>query len=76
MTHMISVPDELYAKVATLAEERGESVEHVVEALLSRGIGPGSDKHPAGLDWETASAEDIITDLRANRVERERPVEL
>lgn len=39
MSHMIAVPDELYAKVAALAEERGETVAHVIATMLSEGLG-------------------------------------
>jgi predicted transcriptional regulator len=75
MSHMISVPDELYERIAALAMARGESVERVVEHALSEGLSEGDAGVARPLDWETASADEIIADLRASRVERERPFE-
>ena len=75
MSHTISVPDDVYTKLARLAEQEGQPVEAVAEALLNRGLQSDAKVEPA-LDWETASAEEIIADLRASRVERERLIEL
>lgn len=77
MSHVVPIPDELYARVAEVAVREGRTIEQVVAEILSREV--GRDTAPAApgrLDWEAASAEEIIADLRASRVERERPVEL
>jgi len=79
MSHVIELPDDLYEKVATLAAARGQPVDELAANLLAREIAqaaasaaPGS----GGLDWATASAEEIIAAIHAARVERDRPVEL
>ena len=77
MSHVIPIPDELYARVAEVAAREGRTIEQMVAEMLSREVGRGAaETTPGQLDWETASAEEIIADLRASRVERERPVEL
>ena len=77
MSQVVPIPDELYARVAEVAAREGRTIEYVVAEILSREVGRGgTDAAQGQLDWETASAEEIIADLRASRVERERPVEL
>lgn len=74
MSHAVSIPDDLYARIAIAASERGQSVDAYLTDLLARELPDSS--HSEHLDWSTASAEEIIADLKASRVERERPVEL
>jgi hypothetical protein len=74
MSHAISIPDDLYARIAIAASERGQSVDAYLADLLAREL-PDSSRSEH-LDWSTTSAEEIIADLRASRVERERPVEM
>jgi hypothetical protein len=74
MSHAIIIPDDLYTRIATAATERGQSVDAFVADFLARELPDSS--HSEHLDWSTASAEEIIADLRASRVERERPVEM
>jgi len=77
MSHVIPIPDELYARVAEVAMREGRTIEQVVAEMLNREVGrDAAETTPGQLDWETANAEEIIADLRASRVERERPVEL
>jgi hypothetical protein len=75
MSHLVPVTDELYEHIAALAAQRGDTVEGVVEALLARGVEAADKGAPAeahALDWQTASAEEIVAAIRAGRVERER----
>lgn len=74
MSHAVSIPDDLCARIAIAASERGQSVDTYLTDLLARELPDSS--HSEHLDWSTASAEEIIADLRASRVERERPVEM
>lgn len=79
MSHMVAVPDELYTRLAALAGEQGKPIERVVAGLLARELErTAAELAPTAhrLDWQTASAEEIIADLRASRVEREHPIEL
>ena len=77
MSQVVPIPDELYARVAEVAARAGRTIEQVVAEILGREVGRDTGAAtPEQLDWETASAEEIIADLRASRVERERPVEL
>jgi hypothetical protein len=76
VSHMIPIPDELYERLVQQAARVGEPVERLIEELLAVSVtGRGASSH-AGLDWETASAEEIIEELRAARVERKLDVEL
>ena len=75
MSHSISVPDDVYAELSQLAADQGRNVEAVAAALLKRGLQSDVATQPP-LDWDAASAEEIITDLYTSRVERERPTEL
>ena len=74
MSHAVIIPDDLYAKLAIAAAERGQSVDTFVADFLAREL-PVSES-PAPLDWSKASAEEIIADLKESRVERERPTEI
>lgn len=79
MSHMIPVPDALYAQLVAIAAHMGQPVERVIETLLAQCVEHEADALPPtsrALDWDTASAEEIIVDLRTQRVEREHPVEL
>jgi hypothetical protein len=77
MSQVVPIPDELYMRVVEVAAREGRTIEQVVAEILSREVGRDTaGARPERLDWETASAEEIIADLRASRVERERPVEL
>jgi predicted transcriptional regulator len=77
MSHTIPISDDLYERVSALAAREGRTIEQVVAEMLGREVGRGAaETTPGRLDWETASAEEIIADLRASRVECERPVEL
>lgn len=78
MSYMIAIPDDVFVKLTERAQARGEPVERIVADALARELGmPESPDVASGrLDWESASAEEIIADLQASRVERERPVEL
>ncbi|HLJ81431.1 MAG TPA: hypothetical protein VKT52_08100 [Ktedonobacterales bacterium] len=74
MSHAVIIPDDFYARIVTAATVRGLSVDAFLTDLLARELPDSpSAEH---LNWSTASAEEIIADLRASRVERERPVEL
>ena len=77
MSHVIQLPDDLYEKVARLAAARGRPVDELAADLLAREIAQAATSAaPGGLDWATASAEEIIAAIHAARVERDRPVEL
>lgn len=76
MSHSIAVPDEIYEKVAALAQQTGQSVDALIAEALEHLIGERQAAQAAPLDWTTASAETIIADLRASRVERERDITL
>jgi hypothetical protein len=79
MSHVIELPDEVYHALERYAVEQGKLVDELAADLLAREIAQASASSTSGsgrLDWATATAEEISADLRASRVERERPVEL
>jgi hypothetical protein len=73
MACTIAIPADLYKRLANRAARIGQPVERLGEELLTQAMAsegaveaPGLDQ---GLDWATASPEEIIADLRASRVE-------
>lgn len=81
MSQMIHIPDDIYAKLAEYAAEKGEAIDTVAATVLAHGIvatdaAEKSATTTNGLDWQTASAEAIIEDIFARRVERERDIQL
>jgi predicted transcriptional regulator len=79
MSHSVMIPDNLYQRLSSLATAQGQPVERVVADLLARELEAPEEavpSTPVALDWESASAEDIIASVRASRVERAHPVEL
>jgi hypothetical protein len=79
MSHAVMIPDNLYQRLSSLATAQGLPVERVVADLLARELEAPEEampSTPATLDWDSASAEDIIASVRASRVERAHPVEL
>ncbi len=79
MTHVIEIPDDVYRALERSAAAQGKRVDDLAADLLAREIAQTSASTmpgTGGLDWATATAEEIIADIRASRVERERPVEL
>lgn len=79
MSHAVTIPDDLYQRLSSRASAQGQPVERLVADMLARELEAPQDatpSSPAALDWQTASAEDIIASVRASRVERSRPVEL
>lgn len=79
MSHSIAVPDEIYQKAAALAQPTGQPVDELIAAALVQVVNERQAAQDVGatpLDWTTASAETILADLRASRVERERDISL
>ena len=69
MSHTIAVPDDLYAQIADIAMQRGQPIERVVTDLLSTSVQQIAATSLVALGWSTASAEEIIAQLHASRVE-------
>lgn len=71
MSHAIELPDEVYDAIKRYAARQGETPEVAinrwVRELESAAVVNLPDRT---LDWETATAEEIIADLRASRVEQ------
>lgn len=79
MSHSITVPDDIYEQVAALAKRQGQPVDVLIAQALTRMVRHDQDSgkpENSGLDWSLASAEEIIADLHASRVEREHDIEL
>lgn len=79
MSHAVTIPDDLYQRLSSLASAQGQPVERVVADMLARELEVSQEaapSSPASLDWQSASAEDIIASVRSSRVERSNPVEL
>lgn len=76
MSHLVTVPDDLYARLIALAAKQGLPIEQVVADLPARELAVDTPTASGRLNWATSSAEDIIADLQAIRVERELPAEL
>ncbi len=81
----INLSPELQAKLEQLASSKGWSVDEVVEKavlafveeevtelpLKANDLTERELENEKGLNWQTASAEEIIASLKASRVERE-----
>ena len=79
MSHAVTIPDDLYQRLTSLATTQGLPVDRVVADMLARELEASHESAPSSsavLDWQTASAEDIIASVRASRIERSQPVEL
>lgn len=74
MSHSIPIPDALYEQLAAMAEQTGQSVSDLIEESLLHiaQSTPPVDMTPR-LDWDTATAEEIIADIRSRRGERDQP---
>ncbi|MGH2485847.1 MAG: hypothetical protein ACRDHE_07545, partial [Ktedonobacterales bacterium] len=73
MSHAVMIPDELYNRLSKVASAQGRPVERVVADLLDRELDAREEELPSSqpaLDWENASADDIIATVRSSRVER------
>jgi hypothetical protein len=69
---MVPISDALYEKLANLAARQGQPLEGVLDTLLSAVVATEDEASTPAmpLDWQSASAEEIIADLRKPRVER------
>lgn len=70
VSHAVSLPDPLYNRLAAVAAREGKSVDVLIEALLLRELEQAETPEAHGLEWATASADEIIAEIRASRVER------
>lgn len=67
MAHVLEIPDDVYDIPRQYADETGQSIDTLV-GTWARGLSErlrrakSHREHP--LDWQTATAEDIIADLR------------
>ena len=74
MIHSIAIPDALYEQLAEMAEQRGQSVSDLIEESLLHIAHSNSPVDTAPrLDWDTATAEESIADIRSRRTERDQP---
>lgn len=70
MSQVIELPDNLYRAIERYAAQRGQPVDELVADLLARALARVSaspSSRLGGLDWTTASAEEIIDSIRASR---------
>ncbi len=71
MSHVIELPDDLYRAIERYAAEQGKPVDELAADPLAREIAQVSASamlRSGGLDWATATAEEIIAALHASRV--------
>lgn len=74
MSRVLEIPDDVYDTLQQYAGETGESIESLV-GTWARGLSErlkrvkSPREHP--LDWQTATAEEIIADLKASRNEQD-----
>lgn len=74
MSHVIEIPDDVYDAIRHYADETGESVEALIGSWahgLDERLRRAKTRREHPLDWQTATPEEIIADLKASRNERD-----
>lgn len=74
MTHILEIPDDVYEVLRQYADETGQSLDTLVGTWahgLSERLRRAKSQRDHPLDWQTATAEDIIADLKASRDEQD-----
>lgn len=74
MGHVLEIPDDVYEALRQYADETGQSIDTLVGTWahgLSDRLKRVKSRRDHPLDWQTATAEEIIADLKTDRNEQD-----